>query len=546
MPFNKNNEWRPSKKQEEFLALPTTIREAAYLGGNGSGKSEVLLVYALAHRWHENPRFKQVFMRRTYPELRNEIIPRSHEFYRPFGAKFNKDEMMWIFPRPDQYGSGRTPDGGRIYFGHCETEEDVHKYDTMEINLLTMDELTSFTEFQYLYLAFERVRRSILDDSLPAIVRCAGTPGGIGHAWVKKRFVDPWKDGGKIIIGRGENKRMMIFATLADNPYIDPTYRNALEALPEAERKAKLFGDFDAYQGQVFEEFRDRHYPGEPEHAIHVIDPFEVPSWWPRIVVGDWGYRAMTWIGFGAISPDGRLYVYHELYWYKTKIQEWGAILREYVERENPRIIKFCKSVGQERGQEHTIQSQIEQAIGRPIELVTNSPGSRVAGKQLLHEYLRWKPRPVYSRPIEEYNEETALWILRNKGLKEYNAYLAQFTPERQTEVLPKLQIFNHCKMVIAAIKACVYAKSRDGKAVEDVAEFDGDDPYDGIRYMVDEADRYLNEAKEEFERVQKRAELLQHFESARDWTMLHRRMEALETSTGLRPVRRYRHYHVQ
>src|SRR5687767_4289262 len=274
MAFN-TGEWKPNPKQAEFLSLPWSIKEAAYAGGAGSGKSDVLLIYPLAHKLHENPRFKQVFMRRTFPELRNEIVPRSREIYRGFGASFNKSDMAWTFPREDQFGTGvgHSNNGGAIvYLGHCEDENDVHKYDSMEINLFTPDEITSFTEYIYLYIGFTRVRTS--DPTLPAIIRAAGMPGGVGHTFVKRRFVDPYPKGGKIIIGRGGNKRVFIHSTLADNPHIDPAYAQSLEALPEAEKRAKKYGDWDAYLGQVFEEFRDKKYPDEPENALHVIPEF--------------------------------------------------------------------------------------------------------------------------------------------------------------------------------------------------------------------------------------------------------------------------------
>jgi len=190
--LEKDEGWAPNLKQEPFLSLPWTIKEAFYGGGAGSGKSDVLLYYPIVHQLHLNPRFKQVFMRRTFPELRNEIVPRSRDIYRRFGGTFNKADMAWTFPRPDQAGgTGLTNDGAVIYLGHCEHEDDVHKYDSMEINLFTPDELTSFTEWIYLYISFTRVRTS--DPSLPSIIRAAGMPGGIGHSWVKKRFVDPAK-----------------------------------------------------------------------------------------------------------------------------------------------------------------------------------------------------------------------------------------------------------------------------------------------------------------------------------------------------------------
>ena len=182
-PVFNSNEWRPEPKQELFLSIPTTIKEAFYGGGAGSGKSDVLLLYGIVHRWHENPKFKQVFMRRTYPELRNEIIPRSRELYRKFGATLNKTEMCWTFPREDQYGgTGKANEGAMIFLGHCENEDDVHQYDTMQICLYTPDELTSITEWIYTYITFQR-NRAPKDSGLPSITRAAGMPGGIGHTW---------------------------------------------------------------------------------------------------------------------------------------------------------------------------------------------------------------------------------------------------------------------------------------------------------------------------------------------------------------------------
>jgi len=536
MAFTKG-EWKPTKKQEIFLSLPLTIKEALYGGGAGSAKTDVLLIYGLAHKWHEYPGFKQVFMRRTFPELRNEVIPRSRQIYPKFGATLNKSDMAWTFTAPDQFGGrGLSNAGAMIFLGQCEDENDVHKYDSMEINLFTPDELTSFLEYIYLYIGFTRVRTS--DPNLPAIIRAAGMPGGVGHTFTKKRFVDP-ADYGTIIVGRAGVKRIYIHATLADNPHIDPEYKKSLEALPEAEKKAKLYGDWNAYSGQVFDEFRDRPYPDEPDNALHVIDEFEIPSWWPKIVIGDWGFAAMTWIGFGAISPSGRLYIYRELYWIKTKIEEWAPTAKELLDAENPRLVKFCKSAGQEHGQEHTIQEQISSALGRQIELTNNSPGSRIAGKQLIHEYLRWRPKPVAVRDAKfDYNEEHAMWIIRNRGMGEYRSYMNSFVSPEPENNLPKLQIFKSCRVLIDAIKACSYDKKR----IEDIAEFQGDDPIDGLRYLVDAAEQYFETASEEFKKIQKQEEIIQRLTENADWTAFYRNMRTIESDDMYRPVSKFHH----
>ena len=538
------NQWKPEPKQELFLSIPTTIKEAFYGGGAGSGKSDVLLLYGIVHRWHENPKFKQVFMRRTYPELRNEIIPRSRELYRKFGATLNKTEMCWTFPRTDQYGgTGGPNDGAMIFLGHCENEDDVHQYDTMQICLYTPDELTSITEWIYTYITFQR-NRAPKDSGLPSITRAAGMPGGIGHTWTYKRFIKPYPKGGVIIVGKGGNKRIYIHSTLEDNRHIDPTYKQSLQGITvEAERKAKLLGDWDAYQGQVFDEFRDRKFEDEPQNALHVIEPFEIPAWWPRIVVGDWGFTAMTWIGYAAISPTKRVYIYREQYWIKTKIAEWAPHVKLYIDKEYPRLVRFCKSAGQERGQEHTIQQQIEEELQVSVELSNNTPGSRIAGKQLIHEYLRWQPKVINTSEVPIYNEDYAMWIYRNRGEKEYKAYMNSFLPQEPEINIPKLQIFaGACPILVEAIKACSYDKPKNNKPAEDIAEFEGDDPIDGLRYLVDAAESFFDDANEEFKKIQKQEELVKQLSTSNDWTAFYRNMEKVESEDTIKPITRYRH----
>lgn len=532
-------EWKPNPKQELFLSLPWSIKEAFFGGGVGGGKSDLLLVYPVIHSLHTNPRFKQLFTRRTYRELKLEIVPRSYEIYPKFGATFNASDMCWTFPRNDQFGSGYKNDGARIFMGHCEHENDVHNYDSMEINLFTPDELQSYTEFMYLYIALTRVRTS--DPTLPAIIRGSGMPGGEGHAFVKKRFVDPAPDGGVIIRGKAGIKRFYVHATLLDNPHIDPEYKQSIMALPEAEKRAKL-GDWNAFQGQVFDEFREFRYPEEPENALHVIPESEVPSWWPRIVVGDWGFAAMTWIGFAAIAPNKRVYIYRELHYRRTKIEMWAPEVKNFIERENIKLIKFCKSAGQDRGQEHTIQEQLEKALGRPIELTSNSPGSRVAGKMLIHEFLRWQPKPKLPEDeLPPYSEETALSIYRRKGQHAYEAYLKIYDPTPQDEeIIPRLQIMG-CPVLVEAIKSCTYDKNK----VEDIAEFDGDDPIDALRYICDAADAFIKEANKEFEKVQKQEVLTKLLEETQNWTAFYHNMRILESqNTGPKPIARYKRRH--
>ena len=132
------------------------------------------------------------------------------------------------------------------------------------------------------------------------------------------------------------------------------------------------------------------------------------------------------------------------------------ACQRPYQSRTS-RLIRFCKSAGQERGQEHTIQQQIEDELGTSIELSNNSPGSRVAGKILIHEYLRWKTRYVQSEELPVYNEEQAMWILRNRGMIEYKSYMKSFDAQGPETNIPKLQIFKDACPVLVGCNQSLY-----------------------------------------------------------------------------------------
>lgn len=506
-------EWRPTKRQEDFLSLPDSIFEAMYGGAAGGGKTETLLMLPLVRQFYTHPRFKMLFLRRTFPELDSEVIPRSKEFYPAAG--FN--------PYQDQKKRWVHPSGSIIQFGHCEHEKDVVKYDTSQYNIIAFDELTSFTEYQYIYLSMSRCRSA--ESALPALVRTGTNPGNIGHGFVRKRFVEPCRTGNTIIresrLLHGVPtviQRIYIPSKATDNTYLmaaDPTYINRLNLLPAAERAAKLDGDWWTFSGQVFDEFRVAPFPDEPPYACHVIPEFQIPSYWPRVLSIDWGYSAMTIAGWYAINPcpdehhRASFYKYREYSCKKTKISTWAADIARLSQGETFVDVVLDPSAWSSRGDEYNIAEQFEAVSKlRP----RKADNDRIGGKMLLQDLLRFKQRPPRVVPQEGFDQETADRLSRQYGPKGLLEYAALFQAEPE-ELLPKFQVFESCEETIKAIPLCVYDKDRK----EDVAEFEGDDPYDETRYGIKACQYYTDSGVNEHNRVQQVAGICSRLEQAQD-----------------------------
>jgi hypothetical protein len=378
-------------------------------------------------------------------------------------------------------------------------------------------------------------------------VRAFTNPGNVGHGFFKARFVDPCPRGLKILRDPITLlKRIYVPFLGIDNPHLqknDPGYLKRLEGLEETERKAKLYGDWNSYEGQVFTEFRAMHLPGEPENALHVIAPFEIPEWWPRFLVIDWGFAAKTFAIWSAISPDGRVYIYRTYAWQRTLVKVWSREAVILSGTENYEDFVLCHSASQKHGQDQTIKQQVSEAFDDRY-AIRDADRDRIGGKNLIHEFLRFTQRPKFKQSRENYDHELSLKILRLKGEDDYNQYLLTFVPEPDEMNLPKLQIFTHGpegrenKELIDVIPACVPNEHNP----EDVAEFKGDDPYDALRMVVKTATRYFDLAGETSNRLNRIQALVDKFKNTHNATAYHHEMEKLEAelSSG-NSVRRLR-----
>lgn len=277
-----------------------------YLAGDSmvpTHNSDALIVEALRDVAH--PSYHGLLLRRTFPRLQ-EIIDRCYRMYPDLGGIYRSTEHRWYFPS-----------GAKITLGHMQHENDKYDYQGKEYQLVGFDELTQFTESQYIYL-HSRSRSAV--DGLRPRVRATTNPGGIGHMWVKQRFIDIAKAGETHIDPNTGLSRCFIPASVYDNPILmaaDPAYIARLESLPKTERRRLLDGDWSIFDGQAFAEL---------SQAVHGCEPFDIPDDWERFCVLDWGYSKPFSVGWYAVDYDGVLYRYRE--WYGCKPGEVDMGLR--------------------------------------------------------------------------------------------------------------------------------------------------------------------------------------------------------------------------
>ena len=420
--------------------LSSSEREVLYGGAAGGGKSYAMLADPL--HGLNNPHFSGLLVRHTTEELR-ELIQKSQELYPRAvpGIKWSERKSQWIAPK-----------GGRLWMSYLDKDTDVTRYQGQAFNWIGFDELTQWpTPYAWDYMRSRL--RSAYGKDLGLYMRATTNPGGAGHAWVKKMFIDPAPAGQPfwatdigsnktITFPKGHSKegqplfkRRFIPASLFDNPYLaeEGDYEAMLLSLPEHQRKQLLEGNWDISEGAAFPEF---------DRTQHVIDHFDIPKSWTRFRACDYGYGSYTGVLWFTMAPDEQLIVYRELYVSKVTASDLADLILEAEAKDGGmKYGVLDSSLWHNRGDTGPSLAEQMNMKGCRWRPSDRSRGSRIAGKNEIHRRLK----------IDEFIEK------------------------------PMLVFMNNCVNTIAQIPAIPL----DKKNPEDVDTKAEDHLYDALRYGI-------------------------------------------------------------
>ena len=409
-----------TRKQNQFIKAEQS--EVLFGGAAGGGKSYGQLIDALLFAI-KYPKSKQLILRRTYPELEKSIIRTSLELYPRQIAIYKSQGHIWTFKN-----------GSIIEFGNCENEKDIYRYQSAEYDIIRFDELTHFTEEIYIYL-ISRVRGT---NGYPKQVKSSTNPGGVGHQWVKQRFIDPVPPLQTNQTTAGT--RIFIPSLVDDNVFLmknDPDYKNRLQNLSENDKKALLYGNWNLDEGAYFNEF---------DTDKHVIKPYSLPENNRLYMSLDYGLDMLACFWY-SVDIHGFVTVYRELY-------QPDLIIDEAV---------------------HAIKNAMNRG---ELEKIT----AIFAPKDL------WNRRQETGKSVSDRFSDLGIYLTKVSNSREAGWYEVKRYLRPQADVFgsnrPKLQIFNTCRNLIRTLPAVRH----DEKNPNDVANTPHELTHapDALRYFCD------------------------------------------------------------
>ncbi|WP_287602738.1 terminase family protein [Thiothrix sp.] len=366
--------WSPDAGPQTAL-VQCPVYEVFYGGARGGGKTDGMLGDWMIHQARYGKSAGGVFFRRTLLQL-DAVISRSRQIFPQLGARYKGQFKQWEFPG-----------GAVLKFRYLDKKHDAENYQGHSYTRLYFEEVTNWPDST----GIDELRATLRSpDGVPVGIRMTGNPGGVGHNWVKQRFVDAGEPWGIITDQLSKKQRVYIPSRLENNTRLSRTdYSDRLNEVGRPELvKAWLNGDWNVVSGAFLGSLWDT--------TKHVIAPFRIPAHWVRWRSMDWGYARPYSVIWYAMDENGKTYVYRELYGIANGSD--GRFLPNHGSRENAetvarRIKQLEKFDGELRG--NTADPAIWAKVGTELSIeehfrregvrfepASTGRDSRVAGAQ--------------------------------------------------------------------------------------------------------------------------------------------------------------------
>jgi hypothetical protein len=273
--------WRAQPgPQTSLISCP--VFEVFFGGARGGGKTDGVLGDFIRHASLHNENAIGLMVRRQRTEL-IETIERSRAIYTPLGWVFHEQDKMW-----------RAPNGARLRFAYLERDADAEAYQGHSYTRVYVEEIGNFPSEKPILKLMATLRSGA---GVPVGFRATGNPGGPGHLWVKRRYIDPCPTGWRIFKDSLSGlERVYIPSRVGDNHYLGEQYVQQLKASgSETLVRAWLDGDWSVIEGAFFDCW---------SNEKHVIPPFAIPDDWLRFRSADWGSAKPFSVGWWAVVGD--------------------------------------------------------------------------------------------------------------------------------------------------------------------------------------------------------------------------------------------------
>ena len=363
--------------QTDFMM--SQAQEILYGGAMGGGKSFALRAWGVTYCM-VYPGAQIVLFRQKYRELEDTHIQRIQVEVPESIAMYSSGTHSLIFHN------------GSVYqFRYCERDEDVRTYFTAEYDAILFDEITEFTQYQYVNIITRC--RSVKPWWPGRRIRAGGMPLGIGHEWVKNRWVDGVRPNEiwTAPVSEGGLTRQFIPAKFTDNPTLmktDPDYLEMLNALSPEEYRARALGDWNVSTDQFFTRWRDR---------VHVVEPFDIPIDWDHFICVDYGFNAPRAVLWFARPPNTQTaFVYKEQYGKGVQLDEQIYLAQQSTDDTGvkPRAVVLDPSMFAKVNVKGDRVRPMADHWREKFANVIAGNNDRIPGWRLMREMLDWTERP--------------------------------------------------------------------------------------------------------------------------------------------------------